>query len=486
MSTHDELPPGDPLRAYIEKVLELLHRGEDAPPTPVELAAVAKDLGLTADDRERLERTAADALARGLGYLEHGRPRDAAEELETAAALRPHDVDTLHALAAARAALAIAEGHGSDDAAARVLVRRTLVLDPRHKPSFELLNRLDAAERRRAGGSGNARLWAALVLAVLLLVGLVAFLLLKKPGPDAPTPNVSGLADAPVSAAAGGMLAAAGGAIPEDPNALPPEEPGNIPPQRLFPASVPPPLALAGDGRASASLNLEPDLAAQHIGVEVKSAWFERYPERSYFNAWTLLKNEGQEDVTELKTEVQYLDAAGKVVKQQTQLAIISLREALRPGDTVPVRIISEVPGDTMAARMHLLHIKTRPAAPPPAAKPLEVKWTVPQPAGVKIEVYERWAEVSENTFKGGYWHKVIFEVRNTGTIPMRALTFNIMRFDAADELRQADALAVSWSHDIPLFAGETRVISSLESTPVPIKRYAVQVTVATAGLQFE
>jgi hypothetical protein len=148
MSTHDELPPGDPLRAYIEKVLELLHRGEDAPPTPVELAAVAKDLGLTPDDRERLERTAADALARGLGYLEHGRPRDAAEELETAAALRPHDVDTLHALAAARAALAIAEGHASDDAAARVLVRRTLVLDPRHKDSVRAAQ--PAGRRSRA------------------------------------------------------------------------------------------------------------------------------------------------------------------------------------------------------------------------------------------------------------------------------------------------------------------------------------------------
>jgi hypothetical protein len=483
MSTHDELPPGDPLRAYIEKVLELLHRGEDAPPTPVELAAVAKDLGLTTGDRERLERTAADALARGLGYLEHGRPRDAAEELETAAALRPHDVDTLHALAAARAALAIAEGHGSDDAAARVLVRRTLVLDPRHKPSFELLNRLDAAEQRRngGGGPGNARLWAALVVAILLLVGLIAFLVLQKPAP------ATGLAEAPASAAAEpSETAAAEGDVPPDPNALPTEEPGNIPPQRLFAASVPPPLAVAGDGRASASLALEPGLAAKHIGVEVKSAWFERYPERSYFNAWLLLKNEGQEDITELKTEAQYLDAGGKVLKRQMQFVIISLSEALRPGDTVPVRIISEVPGETMAARMHLLHIKTRPAAPPPAAKPVDVKWTVPQPAGVHIEVYERWSEVTENPFKGGYWHKVIFEIRNTGTVPMRALTFNIMRFDAADELRQADALAVSWSHDIPLFAGETRVISSLENTPVPIKRYAVQVTVATAGLQFE
>lgn len=484
MSTHDELPPGDPLRAYIEKVLELLHRGEDAPPTPVELAAVAKDLGLTPDDRERLERTAADALARGLGYLEHGRPRDAAEELETAAALRPHDVDTLHALAAARAALAMTEGHASDDAAARVLVRRVLVLDPRHKPSFELLNRLDAAGRRRGegGGTGNGRLWAALIVAVLLLVGLVVYLLSQKQTP------VTGIAVAPESAAAESSeaVAAAGGAEPPDPNALPTEEPGNIPPQRLFAASVPPPLVVAGDGRASASLALAPELAAKHVGVDVKSAWFERYPERSYFNAWTLLKNEGQEDITELKTETQYLDAAGKSLKHQAHFAVIGLSEPLRPGDTVPVRVISEVPGDTMSARMQLLSVKTRPAAPPPPAKVLDVKWTVPQPQGVNIEVYERWAEVSENTFKGGYWHKVVFEIRNTGTIPMRALTFNIMRFDAADELRQADALAVSWSHDIPLFAGETRVISSLESTPVPIKRYAVQVTVATAGLQFE
>ena len=106
MSTSDRLPPGDPLRAYIEKVLELLHRSEDKSPTSLELDAVARELGLSPGDRARLESTAADALARGQGFLEHGRPQDAVAELETAAALRPDHVETLHTLASARAALA--------------------------------------------------------------------------------------------------------------------------------------------------------------------------------------------------------------------------------------------------------------------------------------------------------------------------------------------------------------------------------------------
>jgi hypothetical protein len=105
-------------------------------------------------------------------------------------------------------------------------------------------------------------------------------------------------------------------------------------------------MAVAGDGRASASLALDADLAAKHIGFEVKSAWFERYPERSYFNAWTLLKNEGTEDITELKTETQYLDAGGKVLAtRRCSSSIISLSTAMRPGrHRAGAQVISEVP----------------------------------------------------------------------------------------------------------------------------------------------
>ena len=474
MSTSDRLPPGDPLRAYIEKVLELLHRSEDKSPTSLELDAVARELGLSPGDRARLESTAADALARGQGFLEHGRPQDAVAELETAAALRPDHVETLHALASARAALAVDENSAPDDAAARALVRRTLALEPRHDPSFELLNRLDAAQGRGQGARGPSgrrraagRLWLAVGLSAVVLLFVLVLLLLRKGAPaahggaEAVRPAVSpsaGASPVDVSSPPGAEVAAVGGS---------------------------PPVAL-GQGRQEASLALEAELATRSISVDVKASWFDRYPEHTYYNAWLLMRNDGKGEVTELHVETLYLDAEERVLKQQLHYAVSSLRPPARPGDTVPVRIISEVPPGTTAARLHLVSFESRPASPAAAAKRLDVKWVIPKPAGVELEVDERWAELSENSMKGGYWHKIIFEVRNTGTVPLRELRFSVLRYDAADVMQQADTLNVAWSMDMPLFVGEARILSSLDGTPVPIKRYAVEVTGAAVGLREE
>jgi len=471
-------PPDDALRAYIEKVLDLLHRDENTAPTPIELAAVAKELGLTAADQARLESTAADALARGLGFLEHGRPRDAAPELETAVALRPHDVPTLHALAAARAEIALTEGDAAEDAAARALVRRTLVLDPRHKDSFQLLNRLDAGGggRGRAGGKRTAgpspglRLVAA--VALIVAVVLAGVLLMREAPRSAAVDNApahEGLAEAP----------------PSEPNARPSTVPENVPAQRLFPESLTPDLSVAGDARVDTTLGLDPAFAEKKLGFDLKAAWFNRFPEHAYFNAWVLLKNDTGEDVTELKAETQFLDSGGKVLSARDHFVVISVNTALRPGDTVPVKVISEVPAATTTAQTRLVSLKTRPVKASAPAQPVALVWAVPRPADVAIELAERWVEVTENTSKGGFWHKVVFEVRNTGTTPLHVFKLNVRRFDANDTMLEADELNVAWSLDVPLFVGETRLVSSLGTTATPVKRYAVEVINATAGLQF-
>jgi hypothetical protein len=272
---------------------------------------------------------------------------------------------------------------------------------------------------------------------------------------------------------------------PPDPNALPTEEPENIPPQRLFPASIPPSMAVAGDGRVDATLGRDPAFAEKKLGFDLKAAWFNRFPERSYFNAWVLLKNDTGESVTELKAETQFLDSGGKVLATRAHFVVIGINTAMRPGDTAPVKVISEVPATATAAQMRLVSVKTRPVDASAPAQPVPLQWAVPRPTDVEIELVERWAEVSENTSKGGFWHKVVLEVRNKSATPLRAFKLNVQRFDAQDTMLQADAVTVSWPHDIPLFAGETRIVSSLESTATPVKRYVVQVIGATAGIEF-
>lgn len=458
-SPENPADPADPLHAYISKVLELLTTDNQPAPTPGELAAVARQLGLTTEDEARLLRVGEEALARGLGYLEHGRPDDACAELETAAALRPHDVETLHALAAARAARAVTADDADDDRRARQLVRRTLDLDPRHKPSFELLNRLD---RQRPGGrrapppGRDRRLLLALGAALLVLVAVVLVLVFSA----APKPAPTRVAEEAASAETG-------------------EGDETIPAERLFPASVPPSLAVAGQGRQPAAIELDPEAAGRGLSAEIKDAWFNRYPERTYINAWILFENTSPGLVTTLKVEAQYLDAQGKTLKSQMHFPVISTAEPMRPGDTAPVRIISEVPAECVGAKLRIAELETRPYTAGDPDKAVELKWLVTKPAGVELSAVERSVEQFKHN-EGGFWHKVVLAVSNKGTTPLRALTFNIMRYDGHDELRQADAVNVSWRHEMPLFVGETRVISSLESMPVQISRYAVQIVGAT------
>ena len=468
--SHQELPPEDPLRAYIEKVLELTHRrdgrSEDAP-TPSELAAVARELGLSEADRARLEQAGADALARGLGFLEHGRARDAVAELETAAALRPHDVETLHALAAARGALSVEEGSPADDAAARALVRRVLALDPRHKPSFELLNRLDAAKKRAASGGagpqGGSRRIGIIAALLVVAVAIVAALVLVRRAPVATPATVAPSPDAPDS---------------------PATEPGDAPPERLFPVSAPPSMAVAGDGRVEATYVLDDSFAGKGVALDLKAAWFNRFPERTYYNAWLLLKNDTGSVISELKTTTSYVDAAGKVLASQQHYPVISIAEPLQPGDTVPIRVIKEVEPATVGARMHLDALTTRDAVAREPAAPVELEWPIAKPADVELEVRERWAENSANSLKGGYWHKVVLELHNKSARPLRALNINVQRFDAQGQLLQADSVNAAW--DVPVFPGELRILKTLETLPVPVKKYHLQVIGVTVGLEKE
>lgn len=475
--TPTDIPDGPPLQQYIHKVLELLNAEGRPAPTPAELAGLAHQMGISADDRGHLDRLGHESLTRGLAVLEKGLPADAVPDLETAAGLRPHDVETLHALAAARAAIAITQRSVDDDRRARQLVRRTLDLDPRHKSSFELLDRLDAHRPPRGGKAavaGDRRLFGILgAVAVVITVAVLVVLAVRPSGVDTlnrrPTPNAAGPASEAPLAPNGAGTSGTGGSADE-------------PTERLFPlADAPVSIAAAGAGRQPGSLELDPDMLARGLGGDVKDAWFNRFPDRTYFNAWVLIRNDSKEDVTTLQIESQYLDDKGLVLKSQQHFPVISTSEPLRPGDTVPVQLVSEVPASTVGARIKIEKVETRPAEATADPKAVDLQWLVPRPTGVELALTERRVESTPNS-EGGIWHRVVLSLQNKGTVPLRALTLNVMRYDAHDALRQADAVTVSWRHQVPLFVGETRTLSSLEAMPVPITRYAVQVTAAAAG----
>jgi hypothetical protein len=119
----------DPLQPYLDRVFAL-KKGWGRIPDAADVAAIVRELGLTAADRAAIDAEAGAAHDRGRALLAEGRFGAAVAELSRAAALRPTDAAILGDHAEAHLGLWRAEGQTEDRVAAALLARRARELDP--------------------------------------------------------------------------------------------------------------------------------------------------------------------------------------------------------------------------------------------------------------------------------------------------------------------------------------------------------------------
>ncbi len=148
-----------------------------------DLKTVARDLGLSDDDLERLAATTEAHRTRGRSFAERGLWDEAVEEYSQAATLNPFDAAATHELTQAYLGRWHTTGDALDHAAAERYAHRTLQLDAEHAASYEIIKELkrrltttDGPSQAEVRTSRGLLFGGMALIAVLILLGLLFFL----------------------------------------------------------------------------------------------------------------------------------------------------------------------------------------------------------------------------------------------------------------------------------------------------------------------
>lgn len=163
------------LRNYIERVTALQREREKAL-TLKDLQEVARDLGMSDEDLAAAERAERTYLQRGLGHYRYKLWDEAIDDLTSAVALNPADVEALHALALAHEGRWRAVGEDEDFAAAERAAKQALQVDPNYTPSFTLLSELRRSTPTNLVPSDRRRLTIIIVVVVAVLLVIFALI----------------------------------------------------------------------------------------------------------------------------------------------------------------------------------------------------------------------------------------------------------------------------------------------------------------------
>ena len=460
---------------YAARILALKAE-RDAAVDDDELLAIARDLGMSDADLKAVAAAAAAHVVRARGYREHGRLADAIGELEQATALSPRDPVVLFALADALKARFLVDGDTSDAARARVLARACLAVAPDHRPSFAVLNELDA-RRPAKRALPRVAIAAGVGAAVFVAVGAAVFVTRLLPT----------------------RVVQAGSANATPPDSRPSFAQAAIPGSRApGGAGVEPPAtaAAATEPNETGTFDLPVTLVddAHSVGLQLgaRHSVLSRYADSAFYELHALVASERAALIARIDWKLEVLDRAGGVVTTMTMEGPASHDAALRPGDT---QALSRLVPTTVAAasvRLTVMRIEEEPlssgaasgaALPkPPASAPIELHWAIDKPAGVDVVVRERSRSLSPKTFSLGPFLGATWQVENTGSIPVRLLKVDVRVFDAAGKALSipgpfSTAKYVTAPSQASLRVGDIRLIRTTIDVPDAYARYELWVT---------
>jgi tetratricopeptide (TPR) repeat protein len=166
------------LHNYIERVMDLQRARRDAL-SLADLKSVARELGMTDEDMAAADTAARDYQTRGLEHLRHKLWDEAVEELTNAVALNPAGVEPLYSLAVAHKERWLADGNVLDHERAVGYARQSLVHDPHHTPSYQLLESLRSSSGPTLSTMSRAARGRFLRIAgIIVLVAIVVAIIL--------------------------------------------------------------------------------------------------------------------------------------------------------------------------------------------------------------------------------------------------------------------------------------------------------------------
>ena len=410
-----------------------------------DLKAVARDLGLSDKDLERLDAVTEAHRQRGKNFSRHDAWDEAISEFRQAAALSPFDVPLIYELAVAHASRWEENGTLEDRQTAERYARRCIELDPNHQPSYELLTALKKpAQEAVATASPKIAIVAAAVVLLGVLGAAVAFLTVQQTSSSPDPPPIV------------------------EPSPTP--NPAPTPPDVSDPSEVQIPIRLVDDGQA--------------LRLDVQRSLFNRYDDAFSYTLHAALHNETDE-LHRLRLKLTLHDTDGTVIQTKYFDGLADHEPYLRPGDTAPISTLiyeKQPPPALHEARLAIDIIEREPAATDYGdATPMPLTWEFTQPAHLDIAVSEREGRVIEGLDE--QMHFLTLAVRNNGTRSVQHLRLKVTWFDAQDNELTSELTYTVSSSGPAMRASETwttRAIGKLpkDNTP-PYARYAVSVAEA-------
>jgi phage shock protein PspC (stress-responsive transcriptional regulator) len=138
MNTSDDI-----IQAYIQKLLSIQEEKREQPLNQAEMRKIAEDLGVSSEDLLFIEKKMQDYVARGKGHSRYEDWDSAVYEFQQAVVLSPSNVEALYGLANALKNRYALKRNKKDYDQAKEFVRRALLLNPNHDPSFKLSSELN-------------------------------------------------------------------------------------------------------------------------------------------------------------------------------------------------------------------------------------------------------------------------------------------------------------------------------------------------------
>jgi hypothetical protein len=402
--------PDQILQAYLDHALNI--RGTQQPhPSPAELQAVARELGMTSEDLAAADAEAEKCFTRGQGFLEHGHLEDAIKDLSRAAALRPLHLDTVLALAWAHVKQWRATHQGNHRAQAERLARFCLDVNPRLEGAFAVLSALKQ--------------------------------------PKAKTPAVPVLV---VSTALFGLVVAGGvvAVMLRGPITAPPA--ANVGTKRLVERN--PPIPAAGAVPVAVSVSSDGDSAG--FTFQAHHSQLTRYPERAFYKLNGLLSQTTGKEIHALDVKIELLDETGATVQSEVRHVLGTLMQPPhRPKDTIALGLMVQAPATVTAARLVVVALDARPGAAKYApATPLVLQGLKP-PFEVGLGIRDIYVTPVFN--EAASWCTVVLEIRNAGETQVGTLKFQLRTIAGANPPSNTVVQLAGALHP-PLFPGETRV----------------------------
>lgn len=379
------------LQTYIQKVLSLQKEKSESVLSVEELNQVAEELGLSAEDLDYIDQKFEDFLERGKGFMRYQQWQRATDELSQAIMLKPLHIEALSNIAEAYFKLwqKTAKKHFRTEA--RRYAERCLKVDPRQELCLYIISQLDKkSPRYQQRKSAYVRL-ALIILAVLLLslAIYVTYLWLRPSKPSLPSGETTTV---------------------------------------LPPAKIPSKLR-------DIPLQVAPQNAKEGFTLWVEQSLLDT--KKQQYSLRACLSN-SKYDLNALALRLEILGLNGQVLLSQSLIKPEESPDELLQNDALPLVSLLEVSADARAARVV---VSTADKLPPqkPDTFPVELIWECTRPAGVELEVLERYQLIQpEADF---FNHELQLAFQNKGKASLKILKAELRWYDLRRQLIHAEAL---------------------------------------------